>query len=173
MSGWVGRLRLSRNPRLHAAPPGWFPRLLWRLDRLAGRLGRMPPALPAHVLGRHGEEVAYWCLRRHGYTIVARNYRQASRAGEIDLIAWEGQGAERALVFVEVKTRAAAGLWAAERAVDRDKRSHLVRLARAYRRRRGYQGRYRFDVVVIYNSQAGAAATPVPEIKLHRDAFHD
>lgn len=127
-------------------------------------------ALPsAHALGRRGEELAYWFLCQHGYTIVARNYRGVRRwagAGEIDLIAFEGE--PPVLVFVEVKARARQGLYPAEAAVDRAKRRHLSRLARSYRLGRHYTGPYRFDLVVIYGTGANDDA---PKLTLHRGAF--
>ncbi len=51
------------------------------------------------TLGELGERAAARHLRRKRYKIVAR--RHASRYGEFDLIAVEGQ----TIVFVEVKTR--------------------------------------------------------------------
>ncbi|MGH9468394.1 MAG: YraN family protein [Terriglobales bacterium] len=121
-------------------------------------------------LGRRGENLAAWYLRHHGYTIVARNYRGISRqragAGEIDLIALEG--APATLVFVEVKTRAREGMYAAEGAVNRAKRRHLLRAARDYRIRHRHTGPYRFDLVVIYGPDDAR-----PRLQLHRDAFRD
>lgn len=135
--------------------PGW----LWRR-----------PAADAQALGQRGEDLAYWFLRRQGYTIVARNHRAASRklggAGEIDLIAFEGVPA--AMVFVEVKTRAREGKFATESAVNAAKRRHLLRAARGYRRRRHYTGPYRFDVVVVEGPEEKH-----PRLRLHRDAFRD
>ena len=53
------------------------------------------------AIGRRGEDLAQRFLQRTGMTIVARDYRLESGAGEIDLIGWDGE----TLVFVEVKTR--------------------------------------------------------------------
>ena len=53
--------------------------------------------------GIRGETYAYWYLRRHGYTGVARNFRSPSVKGEIDLVGYDG----KVLAFVEVKTRSA------------------------------------------------------------------
>jgi putative endonuclease len=165
----MSRLRLSSE----VLPPPrarLFPRLLRLLDRLQARLqpSRRQPA--AHRLGQRGEESAAWLLHEHGYTIVARNYRDApgrsGGRGEIDLIAFEG--VPPTLVFVEVKTRSREGRFPAERAVNQAKRRHLSRLARAYRRKRHYTGPYRFDLVIIYGLD-----TPHPRLKLHRDAFRD
>ena len=61
-----------------------------------------PPAEdagPRSSLGRTGEQIAARHLRARGFELLARNVR--TRAGEIDLIAFDGV----TLVFVEVKTR--------------------------------------------------------------------
>lgn len=165
----MSRLRLS--PEVLPPPRARLRLLLWRsLDRLTQVLRPGARLRPAHDLGRRGEDCAAWLLREHGYTIVARNYRDAPARsggrGEIDLIAFEG--VPPALVFIEVKTRSREGRFPAERAVNSAKRQHLIRLARAYRLRRHYQGPYRFDLVIIY-----ALDTPQPRLKLYRNAFHD
>lgn len=49
-------------------------------------------------LGQYGENAAAAYLRRHGFTLVARNYAQ--KTGEIDLIVQK----DDTLHFVEVKT---------------------------------------------------------------------
>ncbi len=84
-----------------------------------------------HRTGRRGEEEAYFYLRRHGYVMVARNYRSSRRRGEIDLIGWN----EGVLCFIEVKTRTSHDVKPAEAAVDRDKRRELAGMARDYLRR--------------------------------------
>ena len=50
--------------------------------------------------GRGAETLACWCLRLHGWHILARRARV--HGGEVDLIARRG----RTLAFVEVKARA-------------------------------------------------------------------
>jgi len=136
------------------------------LSRAAELARCAPRSLPIHALGQRGEDLAYWSLRRHGYTIVARNLRLPGQEGELDLIAFEGR--PPSLVFIEVKTRSHEGQFAAEDAVDEAKRQHLIRMARAYRRRRSHRGPYRFDVVAIYGPDDDR-----PRITLHRGAFHD
>lgn len=54
----------------------------------------------AAALGREGEKRVAEYLRRHGYIILRRNWRN-SRYGEIDIIAENREN----IVFVEVKTR--------------------------------------------------------------------
>src|ERR1051326_6273120 len=63
--------------------------------------GRKRHLAPDQALGRRGEDIAHRYLQRAGIVIVARNYRMASGAGEIDLVGWEND----TLVFVEVKSR--------------------------------------------------------------------
>jgi putative endonuclease len=113
-------------------------------------------------LGRRGEDLAHGYLRRLKYVIVARNYRPASGApGEIDLVARDG----KQLVFVEVKTRSDNAISFPERAVDDEKRRHIIRTARDYARRANVDWScVRFDIVAI----TGAVS---PEIHHLKDAF--
>src|SRR5580704_16416632 len=80
--------------------------------------------------GVRGETFAYWYLRRHGYTMVARNFTVPGLKGEIDLVGYDGE----VLAFVEVKTRTGkpgeAGL--PEDALTSDKRRHLARMAKQF-----------------------------------------
>ncbi|MFT4211641.1 MAG: YraN family protein [Microbacterium sp.] len=73
-------------------------------------------------LGRRGEEFASAHLRRHGWTILARNWRGTH--GELDIVAREG--AE--IVVVEVKTRASELFGHPLEAIDARKLSRLWRL---------------------------------------------
>lgn len=141
-----------------------FRRSLRVLEGLARLLGRFPKRRDSQQIGQQGEDLAYWFLRQQGYTIVARNYRRPPLRGEIDLIAWEGD----TLVFIEVKTRAGSGEYSPEQAVHRDKRRHLIRVARYYRRCRGVQTRFRYDIVAIRQTGQHRSA-----IELHRDAFRE
>src|SRR5215475_13513747 len=93
-------------------------------DALRQRL-RAPDA------GRTGEDMAHRYLRKHGCTVVARNYRPPSGAGEIDLVAWDGGR----LVFIEVKTRSSEDYGAPATAVDAEKRKRLLWAAGEYARR--------------------------------------
>ena len=116
---------------------------------------------PDQASGRRGEDLAHRYLRRHGLMIVARNYRLASGSAEADLIAWEGD----VLAFVEVKSRETDAYGPPERAIDQEKRAHLVRVAREYTRKTETPWeRVRFDVVTVI------LARP-PRLTLLRDAF--
>jgi putative endonuclease len=125
------------------------------LDRVSRRL-LSPTDVPQHlVTGRRGEEEAYFHLRSHGYTMVARNFRAAHLKGEIDLIGWD----DDVLCFVEVKTRTTRDVKTAEAAVDLQKQHELRLMARDYlrklkRRKRMRDGneepKVRFDIVSVY-----------------------
>jgi len=103
--------------------------------------------------GRRGEDLAHRYLRREGFIIIARNYRLSSGEAEADLIAREGED----LVIVEVKTRETAEYGAPERAVDREKQRHLVRVGREYARKTDTPWEHvRFDIVsVVIGDQPG------------------
>ncbi len=121
--------------------------------------------LRARRTGVRGETYAYWYLRRHGYVLVARNFRSPSVKGEIDLVGYDG----KVLAFVEVKTRVAGDreMPSPEVAVDAEKRHALARMARQFlRARRAESAPYRFDVLAI-ESRAGTR----PAVRLHKGAF--
>lgn len=119
----------------------------------------------ARRTGIRGETYAYWYLRRHGYIVIAKNYRHEGMKAEIDLIGYDGP----VLAFVEVKTRSAGDGRPAqpEEAVNLEKRGHLVRAARQFlRERRAGAEPYRFDILAI-ESRPGEH----PEVRLHKGAF--
>ncbi len=123
-------------------------RTLMAFDRMVRRHGR-EATLPAHLLvGREGEDAAYFYLRRKGYVIVARRWSAGNLPGDLDLIAWQ----DELLCFVEVKTRTAHDITPAEAAVDSHKRSTLRRLARQYVRQLPLPAapQVRFDVLSVY-----------------------
>ena len=118
------------------------------LDRVKGDTGEAPAHL---IIGRRGEEDAYFYLRRKGYVVVARNYRTARHHGEIDLIGWD----KDVLCFIEVKTRTTHDVKPAEAAVDRKKRRDLHIVIRDYLRSLPEKQfpelpQWRFDVVTVY-----------------------
>ncbi|MEQ1948505.1 MAG: YraN family protein [Bryobacteraceae bacterium] len=130
------------------------------LDRLRD-IGRSKKWKPDLALGRRGEDLAHRYLRKHGFTIVARNYRLAAGDGEADLIAWEGE----TLVMVEVKSRKSDQHGPPERAIDDEKRQHLKRIAREYARKTETPWeRVRFDLVTVVFSSP-------PRVELLRGAL--
>ncbi|HBL16530.1 MAG: hypothetical protein A2X36_00875 [Elusimicrobia bacterium GWA2_69_24] len=96
------------------------------------------------ALGRSGEARAARVLQGLGWKILERGWR--TRFGELDIVACDGE----TLVFVEVKTRAAAGAFAPESSVGRSKQGRLIRSALSYLESKGIQDRpLRFDVLVF------------------------
>jgi putative endonuclease len=114
-------------------------------------------------LGIRGETLAYWYLRQAGYTVVARNWRARSGAGELDLVGWEGP----ILVFVEVKARTSEATGPPEVAVSPNKRARVIRAAKEYLRQlRRKPVDCRFDVVsVSWHQEKGL------QVRLIKDAF--
>ena len=134
---------------------------LYRLADAARDRYRSRHSTPEQAHGRHGEDLAHRYLRRHGLTIVARNFHQRAGRGELDMVAWDRE----TLVFVEVKTRLSSEFGDPGRAMGADKERDLRRAAAEYLRRAGAaQQQARFDLVSI------VLANP-PQIEWIRDAF--
>jgi putative endonuclease len=94
--------------------------------------------------GTEGEERAVTALKRQGYTIVEKNYRNPF--GEIDIIAEENGY----LVFVEVKKRNTDTFGDPFHAVNAKKRQHIIRSAMFYMKtHKCFDRKVRFDVVGI------------------------
>ena len=160
----------------------WFARavyglLVWRERRLARRARplqeksnseatRTAESEAPHLrTGRRGELLAYWYLRQAGYTLVARNRRPGTRAGELDLVGWDGP----VLAFIEVKTRTSGLGGPPESAVSSEQRRRIARSARMQVRRMGGNDvTYRFDIAsVSWESGVGY------RVRLVKDAFKD
>lgn len=92
--------------------------------------------------GRRSEIDGAGYLRSIGFRVIASGYR--TRAGEVDLIAWDGE----VLVFVEVKSLHSNA--PPEAAVGRRKQQRVIRAARSYLAQyRLHQASYRFDVLAV------------------------
>jgi putative endonuclease len=150
----------------------WLARLIYRalVWKERQRALRAPhsrkesPSESKHLeTGERGETLAYWYLRQAGYTIVARNRRARSGAGELDLVGWDGP----ILAFIEVKTRTSQEAGPPEAAVSRSKQKRIARAAHEYLRRvKRRPLNYRFDIVsVSWDPAAGFRA------RLIKDAF--
>ncbi|HLQ78576.1 MAG TPA: YraN family protein [Terriglobia bacterium] len=111
--------------------------------------------------GRRSEIDGAGYLRSLGFRVVASGYR--TRAGEVDLVAWEGDQ----LVFVEVKARRSEA--PPEDAVGFRKQQRVIRAAHSYMTRYHHRDRsYRFDVLAV-TALPGRAT----EFRLLRDAFRE
>jgi putative endonuclease len=134
---WLGQKRIDLLERTLAG-----------VNQIARRWGR-PNRQPAHLAtGIEGEDAAFFHLRRKGYVVVARRWSSGYQRGDLDLIAWQGE----MLCFVEVKTRTAHDIAAAEVSVDSNKRHTLRKLARAYIRQLPMKANppVRFDILSVY-----------------------
>ncbi len=122
------------------------------------------PDSPEHLrTGRRGEQDAYFYLRRHGYTMIACNYRSPNHRGEIDLVGWDGD----VLCFIEVKTRTTRAVKPAEAAVDREKQKELRLVARDFLRHMPASCPWRFDVIAVYYDRGFGR----PSFELFQNAF--
>ena len=119
---------------------------LYELGDLLRQHARRRHMTEDQALGRRGEDLAHRFLQRAGMIIVDRNYRMASGAGEVDLVAWDGD----ALVFVEVKSRQTAEYGSPDRAIGPNKHASLIRTAREYARHAEVPWqKVRFDIVNV------------------------
>ena len=138
--------------------------LVWK-ERQSAKLGRRPKAGAGRAqhlkTGERGETLAYWFLRQAGYTIVSRDRR--SRAGEVDLVGWDGP----VLAFVEVKTRTSDAAGPPEVAVGRSQQKRIARAAHEHMRKLNTRpASYRFDTVsVSWEEREGF------QVRLIKDAF--
>ncbi|MDR1258782.1 MAG: YraN family protein [Tannerellaceae bacterium] len=103
-----------------------------------------------NLLGKEGEEEARKYLMKHGYTILAINWRWYRY--ELDIVAFK----DGELIVVEVKTRSANYLVPPEEAVNYRKIRHLTAAGYAYARRfRTKDLHVRFDIITIIKDKDG------------------
>ena len=115
------------------------------------------------LLGAFGEDAAEKYLRRHGYTIIGRNF--SCRFGEIDIIARKG----KYLAFVEVKMRKNADFAAAKEFVTPAKQRRVIAAAEYWLLRNPTKHQPRFDVMEVYAPEG--LLTKKPEINHIEDAY--
>lgn len=144
------------------------------LSTLCGWIrGRLRPATAQ--AGEQGEQwAAAWLQRQPGYAVIACNWRNPrDEREEIDLVVRDGD----ALVFVEVKARAAGALVPGYHAVNARKKRVLRRAIKAYLARlRHRPATFRFDVVEIIRPAPGSRAAPevlhFANVPLFQKHFH-
>jgi putative endonuclease len=142
---------------------GRIPELIISALEGVSRLLRRQRKVAAHMqTGRKGEDMAYYHLRRQGYTMIARNWRCHGRKGEIDLVGWD----KAILCFIEVKTRRSRAVATAEAAVDREKQTELLGMASMFMRKMNFRPQFRFDIVSVY-----IVPGEEPQIEVFKDAF--
>jgi putative endonuclease len=112
--------------------------------------------------GDSAERAARGELERHGYRIVAANYR--CRGGEIDLVARKGD----AWVFVEVRSHSTDTFGPPRESIRAAKQRRLSRAAAAYlRANRLNDVSWRFDVAEVQMAVNGR----VQSVEIIENAF--
>lgn len=109
-------------------------------------------------LGQLGEDAAAKFLKKQGYKIIERNFKNkiGRQVGEIDIIARQG----KEIVFVEVKTRVLEAKTILPEANITPKKLHkLAKIANAYIKiNRLWKYPFRFDAVsVLYDCESEKA----------------
>lgn len=132
-------------------------------EEVSRRWRRRNSGEAAHIaLGQQGEYLAAQFLRRHGHSILYRNFR-APHGGEVDIVCRDKKHSE--LVFVEVKTRSSEAFGAPAEAVNQKKRRLIIRGAMQWLRMLDKpEITYRFDIVEVVNG-------PPLEIRHIQNAF--
>lgn len=98
-------------------------------------------------LGARGERRARAYLRKNGYRILEKNYKNPF--GEVDIIAKKGE----VVAFVEVKTRQTDAFGAPSEAVNKTRRQRYVRAAKYYFAGQEIVWSVRFDVIEVYRGK--------------------
>ncbi len=112
-------------------------------------------------LGKLGEEQAASWLKKEGYRVIARNYRNTF--GEIDIIAQDG----KCLCFIEVRTRTKDWHGHPFESISLVKQKKIIRAARGYLSEYGDDDiDARFDVVAVVPGEAGGFT-----VELIKNAF--
>lgn len=104
--------------------------------------------------GQAGERRIALEYRRHGYTVIAMNWR--CRGGEIDVIVSH----DDLVCFVEVKTRRGSSFGGAPAAVGPSKQSRVRHAAQVWiAANPEYEGhRFRFDVATVVGGRVQVIA---------------
>lgn len=102
------------------------------------------------ITGKCGEDVAASYLKKMGYKIIERNYR--NKIGEIDIIAKNKEN----LVFVEVKTRSSDKFGTPAEAVTYYKKQKIVNTAKYYLMKNPTELNIRFDIAEVYGRFDGS-----------------
>ena len=93
--------------------------------------------------GNAGEEIAIAHLLKHGYQILAKNWR--SKHLELDVVAF----INNTLIIVEVKLRSGNAFGNPEEFVTLKKQKNLIKAAHAYITENNIDNETRFDIISI------------------------
>lgn len=98
-------------------------------------------------LGVKGERLASRYLKRRGWKIVKKNFKNPF--GEVDLIAEKGD----ILAFIEVKTRSNDAFGLPSEAVTADRKRRYIMAAKFYFANRDIDRTVRFDIIEVYKGE--------------------
>lgn len=111
-------------------------------------------------LGKSGEETAVSYLKKNGFRILLRNFKNS--LGEIDIIAKD----KNTLCFIEVKTRTSLDKGFPQEAITPAKQHKLSKVAISFlKSRKLLDSSARFDIVSVLKTSEGE------EVELIQDAF--
>lgn len=100
------------------------------------------------IKGQRGEDLSAAFLKKNGYKILCRNYR--NKIGEIDIIAEK----KNCIIFVEVKARSSAMFGLPSEAVDDKKQAKIRRVAEVFMLDKKYQNKeVCFDVIEVLDDE--------------------
>ncbi len=113
-------------------------------------------------IGQAGEEFVAEYLRKNGYIIIKRNWRD-SRFGELDIVAENNE----CIAFVEVKTRSKNAMVSGAYAVDSNKQNRIRNASHTFMRRLRTKLPPRLDVaeVTLLNENNGKFQFEINYIK--------
>ncbi|MHA7055753.1 YraN family protein [Aquimarina sp. M1] len=113
-----------------------------------------------NALGKEGEKLAVDFLKKHGYTILEKNYRY--QKAEIDIIAQKGN----IIIVAEVKTRSTPEFGDPQDFVKPKQIQLLVKAIDHYIVENDLDVEVRFDIVAIIKNKLGT------KIEHLEDAFY-
>ena len=96
-------------------------------------------------IGNYGEDLSFEFLKRNGYSILSRNFR--NRCGEIDIICKK----DDLIIFVEIKSRYNYNYGSPIEAITYSKQKQIIKLCKFYiyiNKLINYN--FRFDVIEVF-----------------------
>lgn len=112
-------------------------------------------------LGKEGEDLAVAHLLKHGYKIVARNFRY--QKAEVDIIARK----KDVLAVIEVKTRSTPDFGDPQNFVKQKQINSLVKAIDYFVNEHRLDVNVRFDIVAIIRNKAGTKIEHLEDAFLH------
>lgn len=112
-------------------------------------------------VGKQAEDLAVSYLKKHGYTIIEKNYK--TRLGEVDIIAND----KDCVCFIEVRSLNTKRFDLPEYSITNKKQNQIAKTALSYIKRYGMKDKdSRFDIVCIEDIDSRE-----PVIRLLKNAF--